>query len=327
MDLKHIVSKFKDSRILVVGDLMLDRFIVGTVSRTCPEAPVPVVLVDREYSTPGGAANVANNIRALGGKALITGVIGNDTNGKLLTDELKKSRIRYEGVFSDNKRPTTLKTRVMAQHQHIARIDKEAIFDINKTIAIKILSYVNSVISDIDAIIIEDYGKGVITRYLLGEIIKMTKDSRRIINVDPREGHFSYYTGVTAITANRREASIASGIKIMDKKGIEKAGKLLLKKSKCKGILITLGKEGMCLFEKAGGVIHIPPVPQEVFDVSGAGDTVVSAFTLALSCKANMKEAAYISNYAASVVVGKMGISLASKRELVRKIASCRPGG
>lgn len=320
MGLKQIISKFKDSTILVVGDLMLDRFIVGTVSRICPEAPVPVVLVNSEYSTLGGAANVANNIRALGGNALITGVIGDDKNGTLLTDGLKKNRVRHEGVFLDNKRPTTLKTRVIAQHQHIVRVDREVIFDIDKVIATKILNYINKIIPDIDAIIIEDYGKGVIIKSLLKEIIKIAKDSRKIINVDPKEGHFSYYSGVTVITPNRREAGVAARIKIIDKKSLEKAGALLLKTSKCKGILITLGKDGVCLFESSGNITYIPVVQQEVFDVSGAGDTVVSAFTLALSCGANMKEAAHISNYAASVVVGKIGISVATKNELLKKI-------
>ena len=318
--LKHIIAKFKNNKILVIGDLMLDRFIVGTVSRICPEAPVPVVLVNSEYSTLGGAANVANNIRALGGNALITGVIGDDKNGKLLTGELKRYKIIHEGLFLDKDRPTTLKTRVMAQHQHIARVDREAIFDISKTIATKILSYVNSIMPDIDAIIIEDYGKGVITKPLLNEIIKMAEDSRKIINVDPKEGHFSYYNGVTVITPNRREASIASRIKIVDKKSLEKAGVFLLKRNKCKGVLITLGKEGMCLFESSGDITYIPVAEQEVFDVSGAGDTVVSAFTIALSCGANMKEAGYISSYAANIVVAKLGINTVTKKELLKKM-------
>ena len=302
---------------------MLDRFILGEVNRICPEAPVPVVLVGSEYVSPGGAANIANNIKALGAKVLVSGIIGDDKNGVMLLDEFRKKKITHEGVFVDKLRPTTLKTRVMAQHQHIVRFDKEEIFDINKTIALKILDYVSKAISDIDAIVaivIGDYGKGVITKDFLKEIIRIAKRSKKIICVEPNENHFRYYSGITVLTSNRRKASIASRIKIVDNNSLERAGRILLKRTGCKAILITLGKDGMCLFERSGEVTYIPTISQEVFDVSGAGDTVVSAFTLALSCGANMREAAYISNYAASVVVGKIGISVATKNELLKKI-------
>lgn len=318
--LKYIISKFKNSKILVIGDLMLDRFIVGEVNRICPEAPVPVVLVDSEYVSPGGAANIANNIKALGAKVLVSGIIGDDKNGVMLLDELRKKKIIYKGVFVDKLRPTTLKTRVMAQHQHIVRFDKEEIFDINKTIALKILAYVNKAISDIDSIVIGDYGKGVITKYFLKEMIRIAKRPKKIICVEPNENHFRYYGGITVIISNRRKAAVASKIKIVDNNSLERAGRILLKRTGCKAVLITLGKDGMCLFERSGKISYIPTVSQEVFDVSGAGDTVVSAFTQAILCGANMKEAAYISSYAANIVVGKLGISTVTKKELLKKI-------
>ncbi|MBU1006848.1 MAG: D-glycero-beta-D-manno-heptose-7-phosphate kinase [Candidatus Omnitrophica bacterium] len=316
---KKIISKFSKANVLVIGDLILDEFLWGEVSRISPEAPVPVVWVKSESFIPGGAANVANNIHALGGKVYLTGVIGKDERGRTLTEELRKKGINIQGIIVDEERPTTLKTRVIAHHQQVVRIDKEKKEVLSSGIIGRIISYVRGIIKDIDAIIIEDYGKGVVTPELLHEILKMAKRYKRIVTVDPKEEHFHYYKGVTAITPNCHEAAQAVGIKPqgVDSDSIVKIGKALLGKLKCKAVLITLGEHGMRLFEEKGRVTHIPTFARDVFDVSGAGDTVIGAFTLALASGADMAHAARISNFAAGIVVGKVGTAVVTQKELL----------
>ena len=318
--IKKIISKFKDVKILIVGDLILDEFVWGDSSRISPEAPVPVVLVERESFMPGGAANVANNISALGGRVYIVGVIGKDERGQILEKLLRDKDVDTEGVISDSERPTTLKTRVVARHQQVVRIDHENSLSINDGVNRGIIDYVKDKIDEMDGIIIEDYGKGVITPKFLKEIIPLAKKHDKIIIVDPKEEHFSYYKGVTAITPNRREAEIATGIKAVDNEALNKIGRRLIEQYKLKVALITLGEHGMRLFERSGKITHIPTVAQEVFDVSGAGDTVIAAFTLALGARAKMIEAAHISNFAAGIVVGKVGVATTSPSELKARI-------
>lgn len=318
--LKKIIPGFSDVKILVIGDLILDEFVWGEVSRISPEAPVPVVWVKSESFMPGGAANVANNIASLGAKVYIAGVVGNDERAGILKEGLTEKGINIDGVITDDTRPTTLKTRVVAHHQQVVRIDREKIEGISTGALDKIIDYVKSIIDEMDAIIIEDYGKGVISTKLLKEVLSIAKKKKKIITVDPKEEHFSYYKGVTAITPNHHEAAQAVGIKAKDKDGILKIGKALLKKLNCEGVLVTLGENGMQLFQKNGATIHIPTVAQEVFDVSGAGDTVISTFTLALALGIDMKDAAYVSNIAAGIVVGKVGIAVITQKELLARI-------
>lgn len=318
--INKIISKFKDVKILVVGDLILDEFVWGDSSRISPEAPVPVVLVQAQSFMPGGAANVANNISALGGKAYLVGVIGRDERGRLLENLLEQKGVDIEGIISDSDRPTTLKTRVVARHQQIVRIDRENALPINDGVNREVIEHVKNKIDEMDGIIIEDYGKGVITPKFLKEIVPLAKRHNKIIIVDPKEEHFSYYKGVTAITPNRKEAEVAVGIKAKDDESLNKIGKRLVEKYRLKVALITLGEHGMLLFERSGKITHIPTVAQEVFDVSGAGDTVIAAFTLALGAKARTIEAAHISNFAAGIVVGKIGVATASPSELKSRI-------
>lgn len=318
--LKKIIPRFKDVKILVIGDLILDEFVWGEVSRISPEAPVPVVWVRSESFMPGGAANVANNISSIGGKVYIAGVVGRDERGRILVDELKKRGIWTSGIVIDEDRPTTLKTRVVAHHQQVVRIDKEKIDVLKSNISGKLIDYVKGIVDEIDAIIIEDYGKGVIYPQILQEILKIARHKKKIITVDPKEEHFSYYKAVTAITPNHYEACRATGVKIKDTDSLLKTGKALLNKLKCEGVLITLGENGMQLFEKKGRITHIPTVAQEVFDVSGAGDTVIAIFTLALATGASMIDSAYISNIAAGLVVGKVGIAVLTQEELLTRI-------
>jgi len=318
--LKKIISKFSEAKVLVIGDLILDEFVWGEVSRISPEAPVPVVWVKSESFMPGGAANVANNIASLGARAYIAGVVGSDERAGILKEGLKEKGINIDGVITDDGRPTTLKTRVVANHQQVVRIDREKTESISVGALDEIIAYIKNIIDEMDAIIIEDYGKGVISARLLKEILTVAKKKKKIITVDPKEEHFSYYRGVTALTPNHHEAAQAIGMKAKDSQSVLKIGKTLLKKLNCEGVLVTLGENGMQLFQKNGTVTYIPTVAQEVFDVSGAGDTVISAFTLALALGVDMKDAAYVSNIAAGIVVGKVGIAVITQKELIERL-------
>lgn len=314
--LYQIISRFKDAKILVVGDIILDKFIWGTVSRISPEAPVPVVWAKSESFMPGGASNVASNIKALAAEVYMCGVIGDDESGRILAAELVKNGINNEGVVIDPSRPTTNKTRIIAHHQQVVRIDKESSGAIESGVLTKIIAFAKDKIPNVDAVIIEDYGKGVIVPPLIKELITFSRAHKKIIMVDPKQEHLGFYKGVTAITPNRQEATEASGIRIKDVDSLEKAGKKLLQKLHSDAVLITLGEDGMALFQKQDRFIHIPTVAQEVYDVSGAGDTVISVFCLAKASGATMIEAAHISNVAAGVVVGKLGIAVCTPQEL-----------
>ena len=317
---KKIISRFSKVRILVIGDLILDEFLWGDVSRISPEAPVPVVWVRSESFMPGGAANVANNIHALGGKTYLAGVVGMDERGKILTEELEKKGMDVGGIVIDGERPTTLKTRVIAHHQQVVRIDKEKMDGLDSGLIDRIIDYVKEIINDIDAILIEDYGKGVITPRLLQEVLRLAKRHKKIVTVDPKEEHFHYYKGVTAITPNHHEAAKATGVKVKDRESLVSIGKVLLNKLRCEAVLVTLGENGMQLFEKNGRITYIPTVAQDVFDVSGAGDTVVGSFALALAAGARMVDAAHISNFSAGIVVGKVGIAVVTQEELLSRL-------
>jgi D-glycero-beta-D-manno-heptose-7-phosphate kinase len=319
-----IISRMPKARVLVVGDIMLDRFIWGTVSRISPEAPVPVVWAKSESFMPGGASNVANNICALGADAYICGVIGDDEAGRILVSEIAKNGIKTDGIVLDKNRPTIHKTRIIAHNQQVVRIDKESDNALDKHLIDSMLSYAKTMISDTDAIIIEDYGKGLVSPRLIKELIAMAKRYKKIITVDPKEEHFSLYSGVTSITPNSKEAEDASGIKIKDNITLQKSGGKILKMLKSDSVLITLGEDGMALFRKGKACVRIPTVAQEVYDVSGAGDTVIGVFTLALACGAGSDEAAYIANAAAGVVVGKVGIGVCNAGELKSRIRSIK---
>ena len=318
--LRHIVQNFKNKKILVIGDLILDEFIWGTVSRISPEAPVPVVWVDNESFMPGGAANVANNLSSLGAKVYLAGVIGSDERGAILKGELKHKGIETTGVLTDSTRPTTLKTRVIAHQQQVVRIDRERVEHIKERVIGKVINYTKNIIEEIDALIIEDYGKGLISPHLLKPILNLAKKHKKIISIDPKEDHFSYYKGATVITPNHHEAFRASGLKESDKGSLKKVGEFLLKKLKIKIALITLGEEGMAVFEEGKPPKKIPTIAQEVYDVSGAGDTVISSYTLSLASGATPIQAAHIANCAAGIVVGKVGISSVEQDELIKKI-------
>ncbi len=318
-----ILSKFEKMRILVVGDLILDEFIWGEADRISPEAPVPVVWAKSRTYLPGGASNVASNIAALGAKALLCGVVGDDKNGQILKEKLHERHVGIDGIITDPQRMTTLKTRIIAAHQQVVRLDWENVDQLFLDRAKIIVEAVEGRIHEIDALIIEDYGKGFITPFLLKKVTSLAKKYKKIITVDPKIEHFNYYKGVTAITPNEKEASAGSGIKIASSEDVDRVGYKLLKSLKCEGVLITRGEKGMKLFRNDGN-ISIPTVAQEVFDVSGAGDTVISVFTLALSCGIKMQQAAELANVAAGIVVGKVGVAVVTKEEILQSLSQLK---
>ena len=315
MDYKKIISRFKDKNILVIGDIILDHYIWGKVDRISPEAPVPVVEVTRESFLLGGAANVAYNIVSLGGKASVIGINGQDIAGEALMNILLQRGVNCDGIFTEN-RPTTVKTRVIAHNQQVVRFDREDKKYVDGKILKGILKYINSVILNYDAVIVSDYKKGMISPELVKDIVKKTKSKGTFIAVDPKVGHFDFYKGVSLITPNVMEASIGSNVEIKDDRTLLKSGKSLMKKLSCKAVLITRGEQGMSLFQKEK-VSHIPTVARKVYDVTGAGDTVISAFTLAYASGANMEEAAVIANHAAGIVVGEVGTAVTTADQIL----------
>jgi len=316
----RIISGFKGRSVLVIGDLILDEFLWGDVTRISPEAPVPVVWVKKESFMPGGASNVANNLRSLGADVHIVGVIGDDERGAILKGSLDQKGVHTGGVLTDESRPTILKTRVVAQHQQVVRIDKENAEAMSERTIARMVDYVKCVIDKVDAVIIEDYGKGVITPALLKHVVPLARRRGKVISVDPKEEHFRYYRGISVITPNNHEASKAVGFKITDDATLEKAGRKLLGMLNCTIVLITLGENGMAVFQKAKPMKQIPTVAQEVFDVSGAGDTVIASYTLSLASGVDPIRSAHIANCAAGIVVGKVGIAVVTPQELLDRI-------
>ncbi len=315
------IDRFPSTRILVVGDIILDHYIWGKVSRISPEAPVPVVNVTQENMLLGGAANVANNIQALGGMVSVCGVIGHDEAGRQLLQLLHKQGIRTEGLIVDPSRPTTIKTRVIAHSQQVVRFDRESKERIERDANRRIFDYVSRHVKEgLDAIVLSDYCKGVVTSDLVRDIVRLAKKHKVIVSVDPKVSHFGMYSGVTILTPNINEASIGSKIEIDNERSLLKAGTLLLKRLKCDAVLITRGEQGMSLFEHGGRVTHIPTVAREVFDVTGAGDTVISTLTLGMAANSTMVDAARLSNYAAGIVVGVVGTAAVKPEELKLRI-------
>ena len=331
---KNIISKFKDKNILVIGDVMLDQYIRGTVSRISPEAPVPIVLEKESFSTPGGAANVATNLSALGSAVTLVGRVGRDFAGEILIQELKKKAIHTQAIFFDKTLPTVSKTRVIAQHQQVVRIDKEdSQSPGDPRVKEQMLRFFKKNIEQFDGVIISDYGKGLMTPDLVSFVCTLALAKKKIITVDPKVEHFRYYRSVTAITPNLKETENAIrdikigsasshelGIhsdKLSTDAEIDLAGVELLRYLDLECLLITLGERGMRLFEKNKKPVSIATQAQEVYDVTGAGDTVISTFTLALCAGATKLQAAYLSNFAAGIVVGKLGAVAVTKEELL----------
>jgi len=313
--LSNGIDRFTSCRITVVGDVIMDEFLWGRVDRISPEAPVPVVEVERQSHMLGGAGNVVNNIIALGGQALLCGVVGNDSMGKKLARIVGKLNNITDGLVVENGRPTTMKTRVVAHSQQVVRVDREERPVDEKSIG-RILATLKEEINESDAIVVADYGKGVVTRSLMDGIRSLSQDNQFILAVDPTVRNLALYKDVTLITPNNYEAQQMSGIQIEDDQSLRRAGARLLEELGCQMVLITQGDKGMTLFEGSGQTTQIPTVARKVFDVSGAGDTVIATFTLALAAGLTPSQAAVLANLAAGIVVGEVGTATVAASRL-----------
>ena len=314
---EQIFSAWGSSRILVLGDVMLDEYLWGNVSRISPEAPVPVVEISKESVKLGGAANVALNVKALGDDPILVGVIGKDRNGERVMSALNQKRIGGEGVFVDNPRMTTTKTRVIAHNQQVVRADRENTDEISGELTGRIMQFVEERLPDVGGVIISDYGKGMITQELLSRLIRLCRQNRIFVAVDPKDTHFMNYREVSLITPNHHEAGFVYGKRIRNDDILEEVGWGLLDRLKAEALLITRGEKGMALFEADRTLTHFPTRARKVYDVTGAGDTVISAFTCAVAAKATFREATLISNHAAGLVVAEVGTAQAGKEELI----------
>ncbi len=306
--LEELFKNFPKLRVAVVGDLMLDRYMWGTVGRISPEAPVPVVEVDSESTRLGGAANVANNIKSLGGTPILVGVCGNDNSGRQLQSIVAENGFPVDGILTDNDRQTTVKTRIIAHNQHVVRIDRETKVEISASIQKKLLDFLRGAIADIDAIIIEDYNKGVIVRDIIAPVISIANTAKKIVTIDPKFNNFFEYKHSTVFKPNRKEAEDVLGMKLQDDSSVEEAGKVLLGRLDAEHVLLTRGERGMSLFGKNGTVVHMPTKARKVADVSGAGDTVISTLTMVLAAGGTIEEAALRANHAGGIVCGEVGI-------------------
>jgi D-glycero-beta-D-manno-heptose-7-phosphate kinase len=321
--LTSIVKSFEGRKIVVFGDIMLDHFIRGKVSRISPEAPVPVVHVESENYLPGGAGNVALNLAVLGAKVQLISYIGQDEHGKRLLGFLNDRGIDTSLMVSHPKHPTIKKTRVIAEHQQVVRFDREEKNPLPAAAQVQLINNLKIATSRNNAVILSDYGKGVLIPQSIKSAISACRKNKIPVCVDPKVEHFLLYKNVTCITPNTNEAW--QGMRMTPKEGrehIENLGKKILKTLSLDSVLITQGAKGMSLFEKKAPkkIHHIPTYAQEVYDVTGAGDTVISVFTLALSAKADLLSAAELGNYAAGVVVGKLGTATLTRNELLEAI-------
>ncbi len=285
---------------------------------------MPVLDVERETKLLGGAANVVRNMGALGAEAILCGVVGDDAMGKKILSELASMGLRSDGVIVESGRPTSIKTRVVARNQQIVRYDRESRADIRAESVKKMLDFAKAAFPRINAVVISDYGKGVISAPLMKGLRDLlgtaSMNPNMVMTVDPKTGNFEHYRGVDVITPNHHEAGLFCGFKIVDEKTLNRAGRKMLDALNCRSVLITQGKDGMTLFERGGEITHIPTVAKKVFDVTGAGDTVISAISLGLAVGMDLKSAAYVANIAAGIVVGEVGTSAATAADVKKAI-------
>ncbi|MBK6424758.1 MAG: D-glycero-beta-D-manno-heptose-7-phosphate kinase [Blastocatellia bacterium] len=312
-----ISNGFGAQRIVVLGDLMLDRFIWGAVRRISPEAPVPVVEVDRESQHLGGAGNVVANVVALGAHARPVGVTGDDANADLLDAEFRLAGVDTTTVVRDATRPTTTKTRIIAHSQQVVRADRERRHPVSADIADALLEAFAVALDDASAVVVSDYDKGLLGGDVLARALAMARQRGVVVCLDPKVRRFHEYTPVSVITPNHHEAESASGLPAGTDDEIEACGQRLQQMLGGPAVLITRGESGMTLVDDDGSAVHVPTMAREVYDVTGAGDTVIATLALALAAGATMREAAVLSNIAAGVVVGKVGTATLSVDELI----------
>jgi len=314
--LREILARFDSLSLVVVGDCMLDRYIWGVVERISPEAPVPVVHVSRESVRLGGAANVAANLRALGARVNLLGVTGDDDAGRAFARALNERGLDAAGIIADSSRPTTVKERVIAQSQQVVRIDRENRAAAPPAVVAKLCALAEPLVRASDGVIVSDYAKGLLSGGLAARIIAMSRDAGRFVAVDPKAPSFDCYAGASLVTPNQGEAAQAAGFPIRDDESLVRAGESILRGVGAQAVLVTRGEHGMSLFERGGGVLHLPTVAREVFDVTGAGDTVISTFMMAVAAGATLAEAAILSNHAAGAVIREVGAATLSRDDL-----------
>ncbi len=304
------IRGFKDKRVLVLGDLMMDKYIWGHVSRISPEAPIPVVEAKKDTSCLGGAGNVGHNLHSLGASPILAGVVGRDREGEWIRKTAPDSR----GIFVSQKRPTTVKTRVIAHHQHVVRVDLEEKTPISSQLEDKIFRFIRQ--EKIDALIISDYNKGLITESLLQKVLPYSRQSKIPVYVDPKVEHFLSFSPVTLITPNHLEAEKMVHHACRSDKDVEKAGEKIFSSISTQYLILKRGEQGLSVFEKGKKPVHVPTLAHEVYDVTGAGDTVIAVSSLALISGATIQEAAMLANIAAGIVVGKLGTATLTADEL-----------
>lgn len=308
---RKLVAEFKNKKVLVLGDLMLDKYIWGHVSRISPEAPVPVVEVHKDTSCLGGAGNVCQNLQSLGGRPLLVGVVGDDEYGLWIKSNLRDS----SGILVDRARPTTVKTRIIAHHQQVVRVDQEKKSAVSTEVEDQIFTFLSR--QQYEGLLLSDYNKGVLTGSLMSRVLPMAKKRGIPVFVDPKVENFSLFPSVTLITPNHFEAEKIVRHECRTDPEVEKAGYEIMSKAACRYLILKRGEQGMAVFEQGQKPLHIPTIAKEVFDVTGAGDTVIAAASLALLAGASIFEAASMANIAAGIVVGKIGTATTTPAELL----------
>ena len=316
MDLLELIEKMKGQRVLVLGDVTLDRFTVGKATRISPEAPVPIVEVESESYSLGAAANVIRNLNALGGEVSIATVVGDDIEGDHLIMEIKKIGVPTDGIYKDRDRATTIVHRIRAGDQQVLRVDRSRDIEINHDLTMRLVNYVENSTDDLNTFLIADYGRGVITQELVSNIVKIAKRNHKKTVVNPKKEHFSYYDGVDVIRTNRNEASFATGVAPINETSIRIMGQKILTSLRCEAVLITWVEEGFHLFEKDGRVTFIPTLLRRPLDLTGVGDTITCALALGLAAGATLEDSARLANYAGSIVANKKGLATATPEEL-----------
>jgi len=326
IDIGKLSNRFKELSTLVVGDIILDEYFWGKVDRISPEAPVPVVTVKKETQLLGGAANVVNNIQSLGGQVFLSGLVGEDERGRKILNLLEERGVPTGGVFIDPRRLTTVKTRIVAHSQQVVRFDRENEAPVSQGYADSLISYVRDMIPHADTVVIADYGQGVVTEELVKAITGIARQEKKVVLLDPKIGRFHFYRDVTVVAPNSQEAGLAAGIEIVDERSLKEVGEKLLDRFNCEVVLITRGEHGMALFERGRKKeFPVQTTAIEVFDVTGAGDTVIGVMALVLATGASFREAAVIANHAAGIVVGKLGTATVTPEELKGAIDRNRP--
>ena len=319
-DYKDILDRFTSCRLAVIGDIMVDRFLWGRVDRISPEAPVPVVRLERETAKLGGAANVASNIQALGAQVILIGVCGEDEAAGQLRDLLVARNIPTTGLVANKERPTTVKTRIIAHNQQVVRTDLENDDALPEAVSARVLARLRE-LGPFAGIVLSDYGKGVLADEILKRIVAGAEADGTIVVVDPKKGDYAQYHGVTSLTPNQREAELACAMSITSSEELSRAGRRLLQRTAAQAVLITRGEQGTALFDRDGAEHHLATEATDVYDVTGAGDTVIAAYTTALVAGASFAAAAALANHAAGIAVRELGTTAVTAEQVAEAVS------